>query len=155
MKKINRKPFKSYEQVMKHDCCKCGKPAMFQWKFCADGIYRPFCPICDIKLQADMLVFQGHSKHYIAKIMWYYRKHVQRLMIRYEYPNHSVYYAIFGVNIYRDSRDDIISLLTHKLRNIEMTLRIVYGGLQVARDAQNPRFTINNLVEIVRDNIKE
>jgi len=38
-------------------CVRCGKPALHQWKACADGPWRPICRECDISLNRIALMF--------------------------------------------------------------------------------------------------
>jgi len=40
-------------------CVRCGKPASQQWKACADGLWRPICTDCDIRLNRLTLFFMA------------------------------------------------------------------------------------------------
>lgn len=38
-------------------CVRCGEKATQQWYVCADGLWRPICDGCDVKLNALALSF--------------------------------------------------------------------------------------------------
>ncbi len=40
-------------------CVRCGHKATQQWRTCADGLWRPICTECDIKLNQKTLWFMG------------------------------------------------------------------------------------------------
>jgi hypothetical protein len=46
-------------QIAKEPCFRCGEPARYQWKSCADGVYRPFCPWCDFRMNLMYLIDMG------------------------------------------------------------------------------------------------
>jgi len=56
MKRFSRHPY-TEEEIAEAECCRCGSPAKFQWNACADGVYRPVCPECDVALNALALEF--------------------------------------------------------------------------------------------------
>lgn len=43
--------------IRRLSCVRCGKPAEYQWQACADGLWRPICPDCDVALNAVVLRF--------------------------------------------------------------------------------------------------
>lgn len=46
--------------VRRLPCFRCGRPAVHQWIICADGLYRPICPRCDVALNALALKWLRH-----------------------------------------------------------------------------------------------
>ncbi len=74
---MSKKPrFNPYTNrgISRVPCCRCGNPSTQQWNICADNnIYRGICTICDIQLNAMVMIFMRVPER-IKKITVYKKK---------------------------------------------------------------------------------
>lgn len=60
---MRRKPYTQIG-IRRLNCYRCAlrgiqRKACYQWNICADGVYRPVCPECDIELNELVLRWVG------------------------------------------------------------------------------------------------
>ncbi len=76
------KPF-TPAQIKKMECCRCRKPAEYQWSACADdNKWRPLCAQCDFDLNVMVMKWYGF-RGWVGKV----RKYAKLLGLKWSGPN--------------------------------------------------------------------